>query len=49
MSALPWIFGEDLEITPDKFCRVEDQREVWEGARRLGGEIARRLHERLAM
>ena len=28
MSALPWVFGEDTAVTPEKFCRVEDQ-EVW--------------------
>jgi hypothetical protein len=28
MSGLPWVFGEDTAVTPEKFCRVEDQ-EVW--------------------
>jgi multimeric flavodoxin WrbA len=49
MSALPWIFGDDLEITPDKFSKVEDQTEVWEEGKRLGEEIARRLREQMAM
>ena len=31
MSALPWIFGDDIEVTPDKFCNVEDQTETGNG------------------
>jgi multimeric flavodoxin WrbA len=49
MSALPWIFGEDTKVTPDKFCNVEDQREVWEKAESLGREIAQKLGDRLRM
>lgn len=49
MSALPWIFGDDTEVSPDKFSRVEDQTVVWENARKAGREIARRLKERLLM
>ncbi len=49
MSALPWIFGEDTAVTPDKFCKVEDQKEVWEEAKSLGKEIARKLGERMRM
>lgn len=49
MSALPWIFGEDTEVTPEKFCKVEDQSEVWSTAKQLGEEIARRLKSQLAM
>jgi multimeric flavodoxin WrbA len=49
MSALPWIFGEDTTVTPEKFCRVEDQAELWQEATSLGNEIARRLKERSAM
>ena len=45
MSALPWVFGDDTEITPEKFCRVEDQSETWQQAENLGREIARRLNE----
>ena len=48
MSALPWIF-DDLEMTQDKFASVEDQAELWAESKRLGGEIAVRLRERLAM
>ncbi len=48
MSALPWVFGEDTAVTPEKFCRVEDQ-EVWGQAQELGREIAARLKARLAM
>jgi multimeric flavodoxin WrbA len=48
MSALPWVFGEDTAVTPEKFCRVEDQ-EVWSQAQELGVEIAARLKAQLAM
>jgi multimeric flavodoxin WrbA len=48
MSALPWVFGEDTTVTPEKFCRVEDQ-EVWGQAQELGREIASRLKGQLAM
>lgn len=43
MSALPWVFGDDTEVTPEKFCKVEDQIEIWEQAGTLGKEIAERL------
>jgi len=49
MSALPWIFGEDTKITPEKFSQVEDQKETWQQAESLGQEIARRLREQLSM
>jgi multimeric flavodoxin WrbA len=49
MSALPWIFGEDTAVTPEKFSRVEDQTEVWHQAQELGTRIARLLREQLAM
>jgi len=49
MSALPWVFGEDVTVTPDKFCRVEDQAEIWQQAQELGQEINRRLRTQLAM
>jgi multimeric flavodoxin WrbA len=48
MSALPWVFGEDTAVTPEKFCRVEDQM-VWGQAQELGREIAARLKAQLAM
>jgi len=48
MSTLPWVFGEDTAVTPEKFCRVEDQ-EVWGQAQELGREIAARLKAQLAM
>jgi hypothetical protein len=48
MSALPWVFGEDIAVTPEKFCRVEDQ-EVWGQAQELGREIAARLKAQLTM
>lgn len=43
MSALPWIFGDDTEVTPEKFCKAEDQKETWQQAEILGKEIAERL------
>jgi multimeric flavodoxin WrbA len=49
MSALPWVFGDDTRVTPDKFCRVEDQTEVWEKARTLGQNITDRLGAQLRM
>lgn len=49
MSALPWVFGEDPKVTPDKFSRVEDQEEVWREAQTLGRDIARRLREQMSM
>ena len=48
MSTLPWVFGEDTAVTPEKFCRVEDQ-EVWGQAQEMGREIAARLKAQLAM
>jgi multimeric flavodoxin WrbA len=49
MSALPWIFGDDTKVTPEKFCKVEDQTETWEYAKNLGREIARKLGEQMRM
>ncbi len=49
MSALPWVFGDDVKVTPDKFSRVENQEETWQQAQHLGQEIARRLREQLSM
>ena len=49
MSALPWIFGEDTKVTPDKFSNVEDQTETWEQANTLGKEIAHKLGEQMRM
>lgn len=43
MSALPWIFGDDTEVTPEKFCQGEDQKETWQQAQKLGKKIAERL------
>ena len=41
-------FGEDTAVTPEKFCRVEDQ-EVWGQPQELGREIAARLKAQLAI
>jgi multimeric flavodoxin WrbA len=43
MSAFPWIFGDDTEVTPEKFSNGEDQTENWEQAKMLGQKIARKL------
>lgn len=47
MSSLPWIFGDDTKVTPDKFCKVEDQTETWEQARSLGQEIRARIQKQM--
>ena len=49
MSALPWVFGDDIKITPEKFSKVEDQTETLRQAESLGQEIARRLKEQTLM
>ena len=49
MSALPWVFGDDTEVTPEKFCSVEDQTDTWEQARLLGQEIRDRLQKQTMM
>ncbi|MCK8602743.1 flavodoxin family protein [Desulfoferrobacter suflitae] len=49
MSALPWIFGDDTQVTQEKFSRVEDQSETWQQAQQLGAQMAARLRARLAM
>lgn len=43
MSALPWVFGDDIKVTPEKFCQAEDQKDIWQQAENLGKEIAERL------
>ena len=49
MSALPWIFGDDTTVTPEKFCNVEDQTETLERAKTLGQEIASRIQKQMMM
>jgi multimeric flavodoxin WrbA len=49
MSALPWIFGEDTKVTPEKFSKVEDQTETWQQAQELGRQIASRLRGQQSM
>ena len=49
MSALPWIFGDDTKVTPEKFCKVEDQTETWEQAKVLGQEIGGRIQKQMMM
>ncbi len=43
MSAVPLVFGEGAEASADKCVRVEDQKEVWEEAEKLGCLIGDRL------
>jgi len=49
MSALPWVFGKDVKVTPDKFCNVEDQTEVWSRAKQLGQDLAARIRKQTIM
>ena len=49
MSALPWVFGKDFQITPDKFCNVEDQPEVWNQAKQLGQDLAGKVRSQALM
>ena len=43
MSALPRLFGGDMNAVPQGYCRVEDQKATWEQAKKLGREIAQRV------
>lgn len=49
MSALPWIFGEDTKMTPEKFCKAEDQTETWERGITAGKEIGARIQKLMMM
>jgi len=49
MSALPWIFGDDTKVTPEKFSNVEDQTETWEQAKAFGKKIAHKLGQQMRM
>ena len=49
MSALPWIFGDDTKVTPEKFCKVGDQTKTWEQAKTLGQQIGDRLRQQLML
>lgn len=49
MSALPWIFGEDTEVTPEKFASVEAQSDVWDEGAALGEMLSRRLRSQQLM
>ena len=49
MSALPWVFGDDITVTPEKFCKVENQSDVWDKARELGLEISKKIKNRVLM
>jgi len=49
MSSLPWVFGDDTTVTPDKFCNVEDQSEIWDRAHRIGLEIAQKIKHRVLL
>jgi multimeric flavodoxin WrbA len=39
MSSIPVVFGGDATITPDKFTRVEDQRDLWNQVQELGDQL----------
>ena len=39
MSAVQRLFGENAKASVDKCVRVEDQKEVWEEAQRIGQQI----------
>ncbi|KMY68581.1 NADPH-dependent FMN reductase [Desulfocarbo indianensis] len=49
MSALPWVFGQDSKITPEKFSRAEDQAEVWQQGLDLGRELGQAMRKQFAM
>ena len=49
MSSLPWVFGDDTKVTPEKFCQEEDQTETWEQAKSLGNEIRARIQKQMMM
>ncbi len=49
MSALPWVFGDDTKVTPEKFCQVEDQTETWDQAKSLGQDINARIKNQMMM
>ncbi len=48
MSALPWVFGDDTRVTPERFSQAEAQ-PVWGQAQALGRELTARLRQQLAM
>lgn len=39
MSSIPFVFGGDPTITPDKFTNVEDQSVLWNQAKELGKQL----------
>lgn len=49
MSALPWKFGDDTKVTPEKFCKAEDQKEIWDRAKTVGKEIGVRIQKQMMM
>lgn len=49
MSVLPWVFGKNARATPDKFCNVEDQAEVWDQTQKLGHELSQRVKSQTLM
>jgi hypothetical protein len=46
MSSIPFVFGEDARITPDKFCRVEDQEDIWKQAQHMGSLLQEAIEKR---
>lgn len=47
MSSIPFVFGGDSIITPDKFMRVEDQSDLWKQAQELGNQLGAAIRVRL--
>jgi multimeric flavodoxin WrbA len=47
MSSIPFVFGSNAKITPDKFTRVEDQRDLWKQAQELGNQLGVAIRGRL--
>ena len=45
MSAVPMIFGDGAQASPDKLCNVENQQNVW----LQGQQSERGIAERLAV
>jgi hypothetical protein len=45
MSAVKIMFGKDARTSDFDYVRVEDQRDVWEGAKRIGRLIGERTKQ----
>ncbi|MGO9121873.1 MAG: flavodoxin family protein [Desulfomonilaceae bacterium] len=47
MSSIPFVFGGDSIITPDKFTCVEDQSDLWKQAQEFGNQLGAAIRGRL--